>query len=80
MAAHNAVEVGAKLLMLTHFSSRFVEDGICGGERKEEDLDHLQDHVYRLQKEAEEVVAQKGARCTVRCAADFHSVFINTFH
>ena len=85
MAADNAVQIGAKMLMLTHFSSRFVEEGVdrrsrSGGgdmddvEGKEEDSDSLQDHVQRLQKEAEEVVAQTDSQCIVRCAADFMSV------
>ena len=80
MAAQNAVEIKAKMLMLTHFSSRFVEEGCRGGgdsedvDGKEEESDALRAHVERLQKEAEEVVAQNESQCVVRCAADFMSV------
>ncbi len=85
MAARNAVEVGAKMLMLTHFSSRFVEEG-CGHGKENEKNDGNGDgkddekgdggmaHVQRLQIEAEEEIAERGSQCIVRCAADFMSV------
>merc|ERR1719474_1187156 len=69
MAASNAVSIGAKMLMMTHFSSRFVEAGGCDQNADSEDT-----HVDTFQKEAEEVVARNGSKCVVRCAADFMSV------
>merc|ERR1712121_422978 len=56
MAARSAIAMKAKMLMLTHFSSRYVEgDGAegkeCDGDEEEREL-----LVEKLQKEAEEEV------------------------
>merc|ERR1712228_911366 len=76
MAAENAIKIDAKMLMLTHFSSRFVECGGGNEQIEENDANDDEDmmHVQRLQKEAEEVIAIHKSKCVVRCAADFMSV------
>merc|ERR1711902_224756 len=62
------------MLMLTHFSSRFVEEH--SHEMKEEDDVDDEDlmHTQRLQKEAQQEIERLNSQCIVRCAADFMSV------